>query len=172
MNGRGMQSYRVKATDWRRMPGQGTVVLIRAPFDRHAVGDVITIYTEGVGEDAGRETAGHWKVTGKEGSVGFAMSALIVRLAKLEEVHSPEPDPTTMSEADRLKEAARQIYAITGHLAGCIGLERNGVNELRDKLYRLKATIVGIEFEPDCEHRWDWPDGTTRHGRPPEGDRA
>lgn len=70
-------------------------------------------------------------------------------------------------ELDRLAEAETLIYAICQDLAGCIGLERNGVNELRDKLYRLKATIVGIEYEPDCDHRWDWPDGTTRHGRPP-----
>ncbi|MDH2310791.1 hypothetical protein [Methylobacterium brachiatum] len=72
-----------------------------------------------------------------------------------------------MSEAERLKEASRQACAILGDLAGCIGMDRNSVNELRDKVRRLKATIVGIEFEPECEHRWDWPDGTTRHERPP-----
>lgn len=73
-----------------------------------------------------------------------------------------------MTEAERIKEASRQAYAILSHMAGCIGMDRNAVNELRNEIHRLKAIIVGIEYEPDCEHRWDWPDGTTRHGRPPD----
>lgn len=167
MTGRTSHSYWVKATDWYDLSGRGRVVLVRAPFNRHASGDVILVYTQGVGEAAHLETAEHWKVVGVEGTVNGSMTGLLVRRAKLEEIFPPEPDPTTMSEAERLKEASRQAYAILGDLAGCIGLERNGVNRLRDKIGKLNATIVGIEFEPDCEHRWDWPDGTTRHGRPP-----
>lgn len=101
------------------------------------------------------ETAEHWKVVGVEGTVNGSMTSLLVHRAKLEEILPPEPDPTTMSEAERLKEASRQAYDILRDLAGCIGMDRNGVNGLRDKVRRLKATIVGIEFEPDCDHRWD-----------------
>lgn len=160
-------TYRVKTTDWHNIAGRGRIILVRAPFGRHTTGDVVLIYTQGVGEAAHLETAEHWMVVGIEGTVNGSMTSLVVRRAKLEEVFPPEPDPTTMSETDRMKEASRQAYAILSDLAGCIGMERNAVNELRDKVSRLKATIVGIEYEPDCDHRWDWPDGTTRHGRPP-----
>lgn len=167
MSERRAQSYHVRSSDWGSVPGRGITVLVPAPFDRHAAGDVLTIYTSGFKEAPHKETAGHFTVTGREGSVGSTLTALIVRPAKLEEVHPPKPDPTTMTEGERLKEASRQASRILLDLAGCIGMDRNGVNRLREKVRRLDATIAGIEYEPDCDHRWDWPDGTTRHGRPP-----
>lgn len=167
MTGRTSHSYWVKATDWHDLSGRERGVVVRAPWDRHAPGDVVLVYTQGVGKAAHLETAEHWNVVGKEGSVGASMTALVVRRAKLEEIFPPEPAPSTMSDSERLKESSRQAYDILRDLAGCIGMDRNGVNELRDKVRCLRATIVGIEFDPDCDHRWDWPDGTTRHGRPP-----
>jgi hypothetical protein len=168
MTGRASHSYWVKATDWHNIAGRGRLVLVRPPFDRHRTDDVVLIYTQGVGEAAHLEAAEHWKVIGIEGTVNGSMTGLAVRRAKLAEVFPPGPDPTTMTVLERIKEAERHAYAILSDLAGCVGMERKGVNELRDKVRRLTATIVGIEFEPDCEHRWDWPDGTTRHGRPSE----
>ncbi|MEH3065295.1 MAG: hypothetical protein PGN33_21960 [Methylobacterium radiotolerans] len=157
-----MRSYTVRASDWHDAVGRGRIVLVPAPRERHAIGEVISIHTEG------DEGPAQWQViTGREGSVGISMTVLQVRPARPEEIPAPEPDPTTMTEAERIKEASRQAYAILSGLAGCISMDRNAVNELRNEIRRLKATIVGIEYEPDCDHRWDWPDGTTRHGRPP-----
>jgi hypothetical protein len=77
MNGRSMHSYKVKATDWRRVPGQVPVVLVRAPFDRHAVGDVITIYTQAVSD--GMAKAGHARLTDAYGNRFFEVGDLITR---------------------------------------------------------------------------------------------
>lgn len=85
--------------------------------------------------------------------MGASMTASLVRRATLEEIFPPEPYPTTLSQGERLTEASRQVYEILRDLAGCISQDRNGVNELRGKVRRLNATILGIEFEPDCEYR-------------------
>ncbi|GJD43197.1 hypothetical protein AFCDBAGC_1044 [Methylobacterium cerastii] len=109
-------SYRVKTTDWHTLAGRGRGVLVKATWDRHKIGDVVLIYTQGVGEASHLEAAEHWKVIGKEGSVGASLTALIVRRAKLEEVLPPELDPTTMTEPERMKEASRQVYEILSDL--------------------------------------------------------
>jgi hypothetical protein len=163
MGKRDQHTYQVDGDHWHKVPGRGWFIVVRAPFERHATGDVILIGTKGE-----KTNWDHWFVTAVEGSIGSDLTALLVKIATADEIPAPEPDPTTMTVPERLKEAERQAYAILGDLAGCVGIERNAVNQFRDKVRRLKATIVGIEFEPDCDHRWDWPDGTTRHGRPPE----
>lgn len=43
MTGRSTHSYWVKATDWHDLQGRGRGVVVRAPWDRHAVGDVVLV---------------------------------------------------------------------------------------------------------------------------------
>lgn len=80
MSGCTMKTYCVRASDWHDVPGRGRLLLVPAPYNRHAIGEVISIHTQG-------EDGAQWQViTGREGSVGMSRTALVVRPAQPEEI--------------------------------------------------------------------------------------